>query len=273
MAILLAALVLFYGPTLYRLVQDWVSDSEYTINFLLPALSSWLLWRERRHLAALGGRPSWLGLAGLLLAVALHLTGTLAAEFYSARVSFVLALAALILYLAGWPVLKSVVVPLILLLLTIPIPAIVYTLAALPLESWAARLAVWAMSMAGVTVLLQGNLLLFPSATLEVDQICGGMRGAVALVGFAVALGSLTRQSRWIRLSLVLACLPIAVLSSALRLCAAGFAAASFGYAWPAGHVGPGLGAAAFAIAAALIILTQNALRRFVGRRTADGVS
>ncbi len=265
-ALPLAGLLALYGSTLNRLVYDWVTDSDSAYNFVLPVLAVWLLWRERRRLAALPRKPSWLGFAGLSLAATLHVLGTLSAEFYTARVSLVFALAALILYLAGWPLLRSAVLPLGLLLLAVPIPAIVYTLAALPMEAWASRLAAWLLSMGGVTVLRQGSLLIFPASTLEVDQVCGGMRSAAALAGVALVLGSLTRQSRWIRLSLVLACVPVAVFSAALRLCAAGFAVAAFGYPWPEGLLRPTLGVAAFAVSFALIFLLQSVLPRLGGR-------
>src|SRR5207249_11820078 len=56
------------------------------------------------------------------------------------------------------------------LFLMIPIPAIVYNQIAFPLQTLAARMATSLLSLAGVPVLRDGNVIRLPAVSLEVAQ-------------------------------------------------------------------------------------------------------
>jgi exosortase len=98
-------------------------DENYSHGLLVPfviALIIWIDWdtfvsAERRPLPFVGGAT--VGAAMLML-----LAGTLGAELFTARISFVLMLAGVVLYFFGAKLLKLLAVPFALLILTIPIP-------------------------------------------------------------------------------------------------------------------------------------------------------
>ena len=74
---------------------------------------------------------------------------------YSQRMSLVLLIAGTVIYFWGLRFLRLVWVPLALLVLAIPIPAIIFNKIAFPLQLFASRCAVWSMSMLGIPVLRQ----------------------------------------------------------------------------------------------------------------------
>src|SRR5437773_8502705 len=114
------------------------------------------------------------------------------------RTSLVLMLAGTVLYFWGFALLRLLVVPLFLLLLAIPIPAIIFNKIAFPLQLFASRCAVWSMTLFDIPVLRQGNVIeLMPlgareTRKLEVVEACSGIRSLMTLVTLAVVFAYFT---------------------------------------------------------------------------------
>ena len=79
-----------------------------------------------------------------------------------------------------------------------PIPAIIFNKIAFPLQLFASRCAVWSMSMLGIPVLRQGNIIelkplnSFDTKKLEVVEACSGIRSLMTLVTLAVVFAYFT---------------------------------------------------------------------------------
>jgi exosortase len=218
-AVALAALIaLLYGPVVLAMARQWWEDPNWSHGFLVPVFSAFVFWRERRRWLGARGHGHWLGLLGLASAVLLLILGSLAAELSSTRFSLVLLLASLVVYLEGWRMLRAAVFPIAYLLLMIPWPAVIYAEVTLPLQFLASRFAASALAAVGVPVLREGNLLVLSNYTLEVAQACSGIRSLVSLMTLAVAYAYLAENRTWIRVTLVLLMLPIAVVSNAFRI-------------------------------------------------------
>src|SRR5258705_3747596 len=114
------------------------------------------------------------------------------------RTSLVLVLAGTVVYFWGFRVLQLLLVPLFLLLLAIPIPAIIFNKIAFPLQLFASRCAVWAMTVFDIPVLRQGNVIeLMPlgareTKKLEVVEACSGKLSLMTLVHVAVIFAYFT---------------------------------------------------------------------------------
>jgi exosortase/archaeosortase family protein len=139
----------------------------------------------------------WGGAAVLAALFALW-AGTAGSELYIQRLSLVLILAGIIVYLWGFRLLRLTLVPFALLLLALPIPAIVFNKIAFPLQLFASRCAVWSMSLFGIPVLRQGNVIeLLPlnaleTKKLEVVEACSGIRSLMTLMTLAVVFAYFT---------------------------------------------------------------------------------
>ena len=164
------------------------------------------------------------------------------------RTSLVLMLAGVVVYFWGFRLLGLVLVPLLLLLLAIPIPAIVFNKIAFPLQLFASQCAVAAMRLFDIPVLRQGNVIeLMPlgSSTtkkLEVVEACSGIRSLMTLVTLAVVFAYFTHPkadggggfqlksyATWRSLILVLSALPIAIITNAARVSGTGVLAHYYG--------------------------------------------
>ncbi len=222
-AAVLAGLVLvLYGPVLKLLVLQWWEDPNYCHGFLVPIFAGYILWRNRRKWQGMPSEPSNSGLAILLLALAMLVAGTLGAELFISRVSFLVLIVGLMVYFRGWPTLKAVSFPTGYLIFMIPLPAIIFFQIALPLQLLATRFAETCLDLLQVPALRQGNLLILPNTTLQVAEACSGIRSLITLVALAVAYGYLAEKARWKQITLVCLMVPVAVITNGLRLTATG---------------------------------------------------
>lgn len=255
-----AALTFAYATVLRKLGQDWWHDENYSHGLLIPAIIGYILWSQRERFARSSGSSAarW-GAAAVVLALLALWAGTAGAELFIQRISLVLMLSGVVLYFWGFRLLRLLVVPFFLLLLAIPIPAIIFNRIAFPLQLFASRCAVWAMSLFDIPVLRHGNVIeLLPlgareTKRLEVVEACSGIRSLMTLVtlavvfayfthprsggsddglggGFASGLASrLKTYGFWRSSLLVLSAIPIAILTNALRVSGTGVLAHYYG--------------------------------------------
>ena len=167
--------------------------------------------------------------------------------------SLVLLIAGTVVYFWGLNFLKLILVPLGLLILAIPIPAIIFNKIAFPLQLFASRCAVWSMSVLGIPVLRQGNVIelkplnSFDTKKLEVVEACSGIRSLMTLMTLAVVFayfthprsdgsngprgrfGFLRSYGFWRSTILVLSAVPIAILTNASRVSGTGILSHYYG--------------------------------------------
>lgn len=211
-----------YAGVLFRLAQDWIHDPDYSHGFLIPLFSGYLVWRMRRKLARLPIRPSWWGFVGILGSLSVLVVGRLGAELFLTRSSFVFLLASIVLFFLGWRWLRTLVFPLACLFLMIPIPAIIFDQISLPLQFFASHVASSLLTLVGVPVLREGNIIHLPALTLEVAEACSGIRSLISLFALAIIYGYFLESSIWRRVVLVAAAVPIAVITNAMRIMGTG---------------------------------------------------
>lgn len=194
-----SALIFAYATVLVKLGQDWWNNENYSHGLLIPFVIGYFLWNERDRLARAAGRMSmtW-GLAAAVFALLALWAGTAGAELYLQRISLVVMLAGTVVYFWGFHLLRLMFVPLLLLMLAIPIPTILFNKIAFPLQLFASRCAVWAMTLFDIPVLRQGNVIeLMPlgareTKKLEVVEACSGIRSLMTLLTLAVVFAYFT---------------------------------------------------------------------------------
>ena len=250
-----AALVFTYAFVILKLSRDWWNDQNYSHGLLIPFIIGYILWSQREKLARVQPKPSTLwGGAAVVMALAALWAGTAGAELFIQRMSLVLILAGTVIYFWGFRLLWMLFVPLILLVLAIPIPAIIFNKIAFPLQLLASRFAVWSMGLLDIPVLRQGNIIeLLPlgaleTKKLEVVEACSGIRSLMTLVTLAVVFAYFTHPTKndgdgpkggtfdwlksyafWRSMLIVLSAVPIAILTNALRVSGTGVLARYYG--------------------------------------------
>ena len=216
-----AAFVLLFWEPMRTLARDWWNDPEAGHGLLLAPLAVYLAYR--RGLVAERRPGVWLGIALLVVAVALRYVSGLAAELFTMRASMFLALGALVVYAAGIRQLFHWWLPVALLLLSIPLPSVVLSSLALPLQLEASQMGAALLESRHVPVQLAGNVIHLPGRTLFVTEACSGLRSLTALISLGVLIGGLWLRAPLLRVLLVALTIPVAMFLNGIRIFLTGF--------------------------------------------------
>jgi exosortase len=217
----LALFAILFAQPLRLLALDWWNDPEAGHGLLLAPLAIWLAWRA-------GVRPEAtpqpaLGTVVLVAAVVLRYLSGLAAELYTMRMSAMLALAGLVIFVWGVGQLRRWWLPFALLCLSVPLPSIVTNALALPLQFRASRMGASLLEWRHVPVRLAGNVILLPGHKLFVTEACSGLRSLTALLSLGVLLGGMALRKPVSRVLLIALAIPVAILINGIRVFLTGF--------------------------------------------------
>jgi exosortase len=274
-AIVLAALALAYAPVLVRLARQWATDENASHGLLVVPLAVYLLWSGRAAWRATPSAPSLWGLGILIASLGLFAAGILGAELFLSRISIVGLLAGAVAFIWGWGHVRRAAFPLTLVALAIPLPAIVLNQITMPLQLVASRAGEGLISLAGIPVLREGNVLILTETTLEVAEACSGIRSLVSLLTIAVAIAYLRGGSTAGGAVLVAAAIPIAIVANAARVAGTGVAAHMFGSQAAEGFFHGFSGWIVFGAALVLLLAAERGIaaveRRADRRRAAVG--
>ncbi|HXM47487.1 MAG TPA: exosortase [Pyrinomonadaceae bacterium] len=295
------ALVFVYFTVLMKLGSDWWNDENYSHGLLIPFIVGYILWQERASFSKTPTSPGALwGAIGVGMSLLLLWAGVAGAELFVQRLSLILMVTSVVIYFWGFRLLRLVAVPLSLLILSIPIPQIIFNRIAFPLQLFASRCAVGAMSFFNIPVLRQGNIIeLMPLGASEpkrlaVVEACSGIRSLITLVTLAVVYAYFTKPKGdrneepgpgkertgrpraqhkvfgflksftfWRSLILVVAAVPIAILTNALRVSGTGVLAHYYGTRVADGFFHTYSGWVIYIAAAVLLFATGWVLDRF----------
>ncbi len=215
---LLLLIAWLYASILARLFLQWINDPNFSHGVFVPLFAFFVLWQDRKKLAAIVPVSSWSGLPLVLLSMLVLVLGVLGADIFLPRVSLLILLAGLIILFQGWTFFRAVLFPWAFLILMIPIPSLIISRVTFPLQLLASKLATVLLRLAGVPVLLEGNLITLPAMQLDVAEACSGIRSLLTLVTLAIIYGYLLETRRWVRVVLALSALPIAVVANGFRV-------------------------------------------------------
>src|SRR5580700_1360754 len=78
-AVATSCLLLVFSSGLLLMVQWWIARAEYSYGWFVPPIAAFIVWQRRDALRALSFTGSWLGVALVLLGLAVWLLGELSA--------------------------------------------------------------------------------------------------------------------------------------------------------------------------------------------------
>jgi exosortase len=215
-------LVAIYYSVLVSLARQWWEDPNYSHGFLVPIFCAWVIWKRKDRLQLLPSAPSWCGFFVTVVGIGILLLGELGAENFLARVSLLIVLAGLVIQFRGWSFFRVLLFPWAALFLMIPLPAIIFNEISLPLQFGASRLGSWLLTIVGVPVLREGNVIQMSSLTLDVAEACSGLRYLISLITIAIIYGYLNEPKSSRRVWIVLAAIPVAIGANGLRIMGSG---------------------------------------------------
>jgi len=222
-SVLVALFLCLYASTLRGLIEDWWTDPDYSHGIVVPFVVAYIVFRRREVLRQLRIQPrTGLALGAILMSQLIFLAGYFGAEFFLQRSSIVLFLAGMILLLLGWDYLRHLVLPLFLLELCIPLPAVLMNQITLPLQLIASSGSEVILRGCGIPVYRTGNILQMATQTLNVGEACSGIRSLVSLVTLAVIMVSFSRTHWLARVVFVASAAGVAIIANGLRVSGTG---------------------------------------------------
>ncbi len=289
-ALALAAACLFlYATVLAKLGRDWWTDENYSHGLLVPFVIGLIVWREWDGLKKSVTDPAKLvGIIAIVLAILMLFGGVLGAELFTQRISMVLMAVGVIVYFFGLRILNLIAVPFVLLLLAIPIPQIIFNRIAMPLQTYASQMAVWGIRLFSVPTVRKGNVIdILPrgstqTISLEVVEACSGIRSLMTLVTLALILAYFTRRDESGRIAnfstadfiraviLMIAAVPIAVLTNAARVSGTGVMTYYYGKQATEGMWHDASGWLVYLVALVLLFGVNLVLKKILNRQDAE---
>lgn len=215
--LLLATLILSNLGVFRDLIYDWAHDDNYSHGFLIIPIAVWLFYRKRDELS-FPSAPGRMGIVVVLAGCAALLFGIAAREYFTTRAAVVLIVTGLGLYYLGYQNFRKVWFSFFFLLFMIPIPAVIYYQATLPMQMLATKVTVFLLQFIGVACAHKGNIIELPGYSLEVVEACSGLRSLVTLMALAALYAYLNLDGKVRPLVLFFASIPIAIVTNIVRV-------------------------------------------------------
>jgi exosortase len=210
-----------YARPVMLLARDWWSNPEAGHGLLLAPLAIYFAWKAGIVAEPRPNRA--LGFALLAGGVFFRYVSDLAAELFTMRGSMLMAAAGLTVWYFGVRQAVRWWLPFTLLALSIPLPELILSRVALPLQFTASKIGAGLLAWREIPVLLTGNVIRIPGHELFVAEACSGLRSLTALLSLGVLLGAVTLRHPVSRVALLASAIPVAILLNGVRVFLTGF--------------------------------------------------
>ncbi len=219
LALPVLTLALLYAPVFLFLIGRWWGGDDYSHGFLVPVIFSYLIWQKREQLAQLPVAPSLsLGLPTMILAGLMLTFGKLGSILVLEEISLLIMIVGLILSVLGTSYIKALAFPVSYLIFMLPIFDDVIDQIHWPFQLLAAGIGSWLLQGIGIPVFRQAQYLQLPRITLEVAEVCSGVRYLISVLAIGIPLAYLTQHTFLRRGILVGFAVSVALLANGLRV-------------------------------------------------------
>ncbi len=208
-----------------RSLWDWLWHVWNTEVFdvshgpLVPFLSCFLVYWNRKKIAEQPMSLSWPALTGVGLALLMHWVGMRGAQPRLSVLSLILLLWSLTWLFIGWRKARFLIFPAAILIFMIPFNFLEQQVA-FPLRLLVTDASVLIAKMLGIAVRKVGSQIFDAGGRFQYDvaAACSGIRSLTTLLCIGAVFGYLTQEKAWKRLVLFLAAIPLAVLGNIIRV-------------------------------------------------------
>lgn len=261
--LLIAGSVPLFWIGLVSLAQAW-STPEYSHGPLIPLISLYLFLRELRRspLPDLDVADRWPGVLVIVAALALAVFGNLTRIPDIVTYAMIIWIGGIVLTVFGWQRGIRHQLPVFHLIFMLPLPQFLYWKLTIFLQWVSSALGVWFVSLAGVSVYLEGNVIDLGVYKLQVAEACSGLRYLFPILSFSYLFAILYRGPVWHKVVLLLSAAPLTVLMNSVRIGVIGILVDSFGIEQAEGFMHFFEGWVVFLICIAILFCMAVALQR-----------
>jgi exosortase len=260
--VVVLGLAALYVPVMLRMANVWWYDSYAGHGMFVPLFSAHFLWVDRHRVRAALGPREPLGLFVIVAGLLVLGLGRWESSLLVQGLSFVATLTGVVLWLAGTRALRAVAFPLAFLCLMVPLPRAFVAATTLHLQLFAARFAGHVLSLLDVPFMQRGVVIELPAMTLEVAEVCNGLRFLSALVVLTLAFAYVTQRTVARRAVLTLMAVPVAIVANAVRVTGIALGVQYIGPQAASGVIHNYIGKSVWAVTILTLVIIGVMLRR-----------
>lgn len=214
----LLLLIAAFAGGLQELIERWNNQEEYGHGYMIPLISLYFIWQRKETIRQTDFSPSWLGLFIVLLALLVFFVGEVSALYILIHYAFIAILLGSALAIMGWPGVKPVVLPILLLIFAIPLPYFLEASLSANLQLLSSKLGVTFIRLCRIPVYLEGNVIDLGNYKLQVVEACSGLRYLFPLMGLGFICAYMYKTVIWKRVVVFLSTIPITLLMNSFRI-------------------------------------------------------
>ena len=220
----IVAIAAFFSP-MRALFSLSMRSNLYSHIFLIPLVSGYLIYSDRREIFS-SSRPSYSpGIATIAAAIILYLGVTTQGGVLNHNDYLTLMTLSAVLFWVGGFILfygtgafRTARFPLTFLVLMVPIPSAIVERVITFLQHASAEISYLIFKLTGVPILREGLVFHLPGVSVEVAEECSGIRSSIAILITTILAGYLFLRSGSRRLLLVLAIVPVTIFKNGVRI-------------------------------------------------------
>ena len=219
--LLLAVIAWFWQPlvSLFFLTQE---QEHYSHIVLIPWLSLYVFYLDRKGIFASGEWSPWLG--SLVIGIGAWCYWSADAAIFAPDQLSMTVLALVVMYWGialscfGIRLCRKVSFGLLFLLFMVPLPSFLLDAIIGFLQRSSTEATDLLFSVLGVPVFRDGFVFSLSNFTIHVAEECSGIRSALSLFITSLVAGHLFLRSAWAKMSLVAIVIPLAIIKNAFRI-------------------------------------------------------
>lgn len=214
-----ALVVWAYWRPFVRWEAMWYGSSSWGHGYLIPVIAVLIAHFRLKELRPQRIEPCLWGILLILMGLILRIWSQTLMYGYPSEVTFLLVAAGVTLFLLGWDMFRVIWISVAYLGLMIPWEPKYYDRVALPLQTLAASATERFLSMVGMMVSREGNVLNLPHGPpVAVAEACSGLHLLFSFVALGVMMAFMYRRPLWERLIIMASSIPIAVFCNIIRV-------------------------------------------------------
>ena len=219
LTILLLLFAICYYPVLTWMYARYMgADSYYSHGFIIPFVSGFLIWQKREQLKNINMEFSWYGLILIIIAVLIHITGTILYVFSASGFSIFFLVIGISLFILGKKATRIILFPLVFLVFMFPLPTAFLTTILFPMKMLVAKVSVEIVNFLGIPTHREGFYITIPAGTMLVGNPCSGLRSLISFLALGSVFAHISNISNMKKWILFLLAIPIALLSNMVRV-------------------------------------------------------
>ena len=173
--------MLIYHKTVAGISFDWLTENQYSDGYLSLCLAIYVGWRQRAQITQ-RSHIDWT-VIGLIVLVSIGCwMGKVANVVRIEQLGVYLLLVLVFVAICGWSILRTLVTPFLILLLTIP----VWDFFEAPLQYLSTIVALHTVELMGIPALREGFQISMPGGSFVVEPACGGLGFFLTAITLAV---------------------------------------------------------------------------------------